>query len=107
MGASDVDFEPDGELEMGESLTLALTDFVHAALARQQNERAEPDERPDAHERLLLSVVEASEVLRVSRAFLYTLLASGSVPSVKVGRRRLIRWVDLVDFVDKLEVNQY
>ena len=105
MGPSDFDFEPYGGLDIGESLTQALTDFVHAALARQQNERAEPDERPDAHERLLLSVVEASEVLRVSRGFC-TRCSLAVASQCKVGRRRLIRWVDLVDFVDKLEVNQ-
>ncbi|MGA8296727.1 MAG: helix-turn-helix domain-containing protein [Acidimicrobiales bacterium] len=52
--------------------------------------------------RLLLSVAEASDLLGLSRAFFYTLLAAGRVPSVKVGRRRLIRWVDLVGFVESL-----
>ena len=40
--------------------------------------------------RLTLSVTEASESLGVSRSLMYELVASGQVPSIKLGKRRLV-----------------
>ncbi len=54
-------------------------------------------------DRLALSVVEAAEAINVSRARLYQLLSDGTVPSIKLGRRRLIRREALVEFLVGLE----
>ena len=54
-------------------------------------------------ERLAYSPAEAAEVLGISRARLYLLLEDGTIPSVKLGRRRLIRREALVGLLDRLE----
>ena len=54
-------------------------------------------------ERLTYSVVEAAAVLGISRRSVYELLGSGSLRSVKIGNRRLIRHADLERFVAELE----
>ncbi|MPZ99498.1 MAG: helix-turn-helix domain-containing protein [Dehalococcoidia bacterium] len=41
--------------------------------------------------RLALSVEEAAERAGVSRAFLYPYVLSGELPSLLIGRRRLVR----------------
>ena len=41
---------------------------------------------------MLLSVQEAADVLRIHRATVYDLIASGALRSVKIGRRRLVPW---------------
>ena len=46
-------------------------------------------------EKLLLSINEASEVLGISRAFMYTHVLPSGLKSVKIGRRRMFRPVDL------------
>lgn len=45
---------------------------------------------------------EAAYQLRISRAYLYQLLASGEITSVKIGRSRRISATDLAAFVDRL-----
>lgn len=41
-------------------------------------------------EKLTVSVGEAAKMLGVSKGFLYPLILSGQVPSLKLGRRRLV-----------------
>lgn len=55
-------------------------------------------------ERLAYSPAEAAQALGISRARLYQLLDDGTIPSVKLGRRRLIRRQALADLLDDLEV---
>ena len=50
--------------------------------------------------KLLLTVIEASQVLAISRSKLYELLNSGHLPSVHIGRSRRIRMKDVEDFVN-------
>lgn len=50
-------------------------------------------------DRLLLRVEEAAELLGLSRAYVYELLGTGAIPSVKIGRSRRIRPADLDAFV--------
>jgi excisionase family DNA binding protein len=52
---------------------------------------------------LLLTIEQAAERLNVSRRFLYDYVANGSLPSVTLGRRRLIRRSDLEQFVRDLQ----
>lgn len=52
---------------------------------------------------LLLTPNEAARVLNVGRSFLYAqLIGPGKLPSVRLGRRRLIRRSDLEAFVEQL-----
>jgi len=57
-----------------------------------------------AHPPLAYSPADAAQVLGISRARLYQLIDDGTVPSVKLGRRRLIRHEALVDLLNRLEV---
>jgi len=56
--------------------------------------------RSVAPTKLLLTIIEASQVLAISRSKLYGLLNSGHLPSVHIGRSRRIRMTDLEDFVN-------
>lgn len=49
--------------------------------------------------RLTYNVSELAEALGVSRPFLYQYLNSGELPSVMLGRRRLIRREDVEAFL--------
>ena len=58
--------------------------------------------QPDAavsSERLVYSVGEAAVLLGISRAFAYELVARGELPVIRLGRRRLVPKVALLDFV--------
>jgi len=57
----------------------------------------------DVVDRLAYSPLEAAQMLGLSRARLYQLLDDGSLPSLKLGRRRLIRREALVELLDRLE----
>lgn len=66
---------------------------------RNRQERRHP-ERVD---RLAYSVAEAAAEIGISRAKLYQLLDDGTIPSLKLGRRRLIRREALVTLLADLE----
>lgn len=51
----------------------------------------------------LLTVEEAGMLLKVSRGRAYELLATGALPSLRIGRRRRIRLRDVEAFVDAAE----
>lgn len=51
---------------------------------------------------LLLTVEEAAELLRLGRTTTYELVMRGLIPSVKIGRRRLVVRSGLSDFVSGL-----
>jgi excisionase family DNA binding protein len=55
---------------------------------------------------LLLSVEEAADVLRLGRTRTYELMMAKKIQSVKVGRRRLVVRTSLLDFVQKLLLEQ-
>lgn len=55
-------------------------------------------------DRLLYRVKEVAEFLNVSRSKVYELLASGSLPSVKIDRTRLVRGSDLRLYVESLDL---
>jgi excisionase family DNA binding protein len=48
---------------------------------------------------MLLTVAETAEELRVGRNFLYALVCSGVLPSIRMGRRRMIRRSDVLRFI--------
>ena len=47
------------------------------------------------HRPLAVSVAQAAQLSGLSRSFLYLLIREGSLPSIKVGHRRLIRVAEL------------
>ncbi|MGO9455909.1 MAG: helix-turn-helix domain-containing protein [Acidimicrobiales bacterium] len=50
-------------------------------------------------ERLVFTVAEAGELLGISRAFAYELVARGELPVIRLGRRRLIPKRALLELV--------
>ena len=52
--------------------------------------------------KLLLTVIEAAELLGISRTAIYLLLQRGEIPSVKIGRSRRIKRIDLESYVGRL-----
>ena len=57
----------------------------------------------DRLNRLSYSPAEAAEVLGISRSRLYQLLDDGTIASLKLGRRRLVRHEALVALLERLE----
>jgi excisionase family DNA binding protein len=54
-------------------------------------------------ERLVYTVAEAGEMLGISRAFAYELVARGELPVIKLGRRRLVPKAGLLALVGQSE----
>ena len=50
-------------------------------------------------DRLVFTVTEAGELLGISRAFAYELVARGELPVIKLGRRRLVPKIALLALV--------
>jgi excisionase family DNA binding protein len=50
-------------------------------------------------DRLVYTVAEAGELLGISRAFAYELVARGELPVIRLGRRRLVPKVALLALV--------
>ncbi|MCE5200537.1 MAG: helix-turn-helix domain-containing protein [Armatimonadota bacterium] len=55
-----------------------------------------------AIERVAYGVAEAAEALGVGETYLRELLMSDQIKSFKLGKRRLIRKRDLLDFADRM-----
>jgi excisionase family DNA binding protein len=55
----------------------------------------------------MLTVAEASAVLRVSRWSLYRLIRSGKLQTIKIGRRRLVPAAALSALVERLRGEEY
>jgi excisionase family DNA binding protein len=51
----------------------------------------------------VFSIPQAAAFLTVSRAFLYQLIARGSIKTVKIGGRTLVRGSELVLFLDSAQ----
>ena len=58
-------------------------------------------ERAGGEVRLLLTVMEAAQRLGIGRSLMYELLASGSIPSIRVGRLRRVPCQALTEFIDE------
>lgn len=56
--------------------------------------------------RLLYSVEEAADLLGIGRTFMFHLLATGEIDSVKVGKRRKIHRDALDGYVERLRSEQ-
>jgi excisionase family DNA binding protein len=53
-----------------------------------------------SEDRLVYTVAEAGELLGISRAFAYELVARGELPVIRLGRRRLVPKVALLAILD-------
>jgi excisionase family DNA binding protein len=60
----------------------------------------------EQRERLTITPNEAAAELNISRSQLYVLLRRGELPSIQIGRRRVILWSDLVAYVKSLRAKQ-
>jgi len=56
-----------------------------------------------ANERLLVNVVAAADALSLSPRHVHRLISDGRLPSVRLGRRRLIPWRALEEFAQQSE----
>jgi len=57
--------------------------------------------RTESSSTLLVSIQSAAKLLGISKCFLYRLTESGEVPSVKIGRKRLVRISDIEKIVEE------
>jgi excisionase family DNA binding protein len=53
-------------------------------------------------QKLALSVPQAAEAMSVSERFMRKLIANGTVPSIRVGGRVLVRYTDLEAYTSRL-----
>lgn len=61
----------------------------------------------DAATQELLTVEQAAERLNVGRTTTYSLIATGELASVKIGRRRLVPPAATKDLVERLRDGQF
>ena len=54
----------------------------------------------------MLTVEEACQYLRISKWTLYRLIQTGTLKTIKIGSRRLVRQASLQAFIDQLETGQ-
>lgn len=81
-----------------------VEESVDAALRAQPQRMPSPPEPPRSldqptGDRLLYSVQDVQNKLRIGRSTLYNLLKVGRLPSVKIGRRRFVAAAALNDYV--------
>jgi excisionase family DNA binding protein len=53
--------------------------------------------------KLLLPITDAAAACGLGRSKFYELIGAGEIRVVKVGRRSLVPWTELEDFVDRLK----
>lgn len=51
---------------------------------------------------LLLTIEAAARLLSIGRSMAYELASNGELPTVRLGRKRLVRRSDLLEFVERL-----
>jgi excisionase family DNA binding protein len=72
---------------------------VHSPTWSSMSTLIRTSQTPD--ERLVYTVAEAGELLGISRAFAYELVARGELPVICLGRRRLVPKVALLALVEQ------
>jgi excisionase family DNA binding protein len=56
--------------------------------------------------RLTITPAQAAAELNISRSQVYVLMNRGELPSLKIGRRRIILWDDLIKYLQSLRDTQ-
>jgi|FaiFalDrversion2_1042247.scaffolds.fasta_scaffold15574_1 excisionase family DNA binding protein len=56
--------------------------------------------------RLTITPAQAAAELNISRSQVYVLMSRGELPSLKIGRRRIILWDDLIKYLQSLRDTQ-
>ncbi|MBA2550904.1 MAG: helix-turn-helix domain-containing protein [Nocardioidaceae bacterium] len=82
---------------------VTTTGSVEPAPDPGSESRAESDAGVPPCETLLVTVEQAAYLLCVNRSTIYDLIGRSMLPSVKIGRRRLVSRQALVDFIDRSE----
>jgi excisionase family DNA binding protein len=72
-----------------------------AEIAVQWEEKVHPG-TPGSADKVLLTTDEAAERLGVGRSTLYTLIRSGTLRTVKIGRRRLVPITAIPELIQSL-----
>ncbi len=81
-------------------MSTPTSDLAAALAALLAAAQTAPAQTPPAEQvPQMLTVEEAAERLRCSKTLVYAMLGDGRLPSVKVGRRRLLRAADVAQFV--------
>jgi excisionase family DNA binding protein len=75
---------------------MSRTDELATVIAALLAAQAPTDTAPAP---TLLTVAETAETLRCGQTMVYQLLKDGRLPSVKIGRRRLVRAADVAEFI--------
>jgi excisionase family DNA binding protein len=86
-----------------DQLVQEVTERVERQLMQRQNQRQRRQDRAAATVPLpaetnghaLLTMTEASDMLRISRAHLYEMVGTDQIPTVRNGRRRFLRRADV------------
>ncbi|MFV8172492.1 MULTISPECIES: helix-turn-helix domain-containing protein [Mycolicibacterium] len=78
----------------------ALTDAVTALVAALRDGRLTPR---ILNANSLLSIPEAANELRICRSNVYKLMARGEIRTLKLGNRTLIKYSEIIQFIDHLE----
>jgi putative molybdopterin biosynthesis protein len=77
-----------------------------ASIANQMGDLQMHNTPTEPRRRLTITPQEAAAELNISRSQLYIMLRRGELPSLKIGRRRVIIWDDLVAYVKSLRAKQ-
>jgi excisionase family DNA binding protein len=90
----------------------AYTYLVHAFLDALRTEEAHrlrlsSSKEPGQPAKLLLRTKEAAYLLGTSTSEIYRLLQTGTLPSIKVGKRRRIAYKDLLSFIESQRSYEY
>src|SRR3982074_1890649 len=93
--------------QLAAAIRQVIDDAVHAALRAQPLPAPRPPEPPKpveewSPERMLYPLKEIQEKLSVSRSTVYQLLNDGQLPSVRIGRRRLVTAAALNAYIEGL-----
>lgn len=88
-------------------LTIILEEEAVAQGAAMASPAFEVLADSDLSSRLTLTIAEAAKMLGIGRTTLYALIAGGELPSVSIGRKRLIRREALERFLAQRESGGY
>ena len=69
----------------------------------QNSQSHEPRSQPDNHETLVLTPIEAANILRISRTNCYEQIRLGNIPSVRIGKRIIVPRAALMRMLEEAD----